>query len=238
MVSEVREFNRFYARALGLVRPESMESSPDPGEQEGLGELGIDRLSVAESLLAPLGPAQRKELVEAMAKIRDTLGEQPRSPNVVLRAPQPGDLGWVIERHAAHYASEQQWDATLEATVARIVADFAEGDDSRQAAWIAESDGERVGCVFCVAADQEATAQLRLLLVESSARGAGIGTRLVEECLRFAKQSGYTAIMLWTIEVLVAARRIYARSGFKIDKRQRSNHFGHELVDEFWSRSL
>ncbi|WP_072691708.1 GNAT family N-acetyltransferase [Rhodococcus marinonascens] len=240
LVSEVHEFNRFYARAIGLVQPEpaSPTEAGVPTEAGLLAGLDIDQTSAAEALLAPLGQAQRKELVDAMAHIRNALGEKPQSPSFVLRAPGPGDLGWVIERHGYRYAHEQQWDATVEATVARIVTDFAESSESRQAAWIAELDGERVGSVFCVAADQEATAQLRLLLVEPSARGLGVGTQLVEECLRFAKQSGYTDVMLWTLNVCVAARRIYARSGFHLDKHEHSHHFGHDLVDEFWSRSL
>ncbi|MEV0946837.1 GNAT family N-acetyltransferase [Rhodococcus sp. NPDC049939] len=235
LVSEVHEFNRFYARAIGLMHPELADSST---ESSVFDAPNIDQTIVAEALLAPLGRAQRKELVDAMAQIRNALGEKPESPSLVLRAPEPGDLGWVVERHGYHYAIEQQWDSTLEATVARIVADFAESSESRQAGWIAELDGERVGCIFCVATEREATAQLRLLLVEPSARGLGIGTQLVDECLRFAKHSGYEDIMLWTVDVCKAARRIYARSGFHIDRREPTHHFGHELVDEFWSRSL
>ena len=150
-----------------------------------------------------------------MGEIRRVLDGPPRRAGMVLRAPEPGDLGWVVERHGARYAAEYGWDATFEALVARVVADFAERRDTkREAAWIAELDGHRVGCVFCTASDTADTAQLRLLLVEPSARGSGVGTRLVDECLRFAKRTGYTRITLWTNDVLIAARRIYERARF------------------------
>ena len=171
----------------------------------------LDRLQAGaiDNLLAPLDDGQRTQLVGAMGEIRRMLSSEARRDGLVLRPPQPGDLGWVVERHGARYAAEYGWDATFEALVARIVADFAERRDTRrEAAWIAELDGERVGCVFCSAADAKDTAQLRLLLVEPSARGSGVGTRLVDECLRFAKRSGYARITLWTNDVLIAARRI------------------------------
>jgi len=139
------------------------------------------------------------------------------SPGLILRPLEPGDLGWVVQRHGLRYATEYGWDVTFEGLVARIVAGFAERhDDQREAAWIAEIDGERVGCVFCAAAEAISTAQLRLLLVEPPARGAGVGTRLVNECLGFAARSGYTRIMLWTQDVQLEARRLYQRAGFKL----------------------
>jgi GNAT superfamily N-acetyltransferase len=111
-------------------------------------------------------------------------------------------------------------------------------DTRRQAAWIAELDGERVGCIFCTASDDPDTAQLRLLLVEPQSRGAGVGSRLVDECLRFARRSGYRRIMLWTTDVQAEARRIYQRQGFRLDAREPQTRFGHELVGEYWSREL
>jgi GNAT superfamily N-acetyltransferase len=144
----------------------------------------------------------------------------------------------VVERHGARYAAEYGWDTTFETLVARIVADFAERHDTkREAAWIAELDGERVGSVFCTAADAD-TAALRLLLVEPSARGSGVGTRLVDECLRFARRSGYRRVTLWTNDVLLAARRIYERAGFQRDRREPHHSFGHDLVGEYWSRDV
>jgi DNA-binding MarR family transcriptional regulator/GNAT superfamily N-acetyltransferase len=191
------------------------------------------------TMLAPLDEGQRAELVTSMGRIRRTLGDEPRWRGLVLRPPAPGDLGWVVERHGYRYAAEYGWDTTFEALVARIVADFAERDDNkREAAWIAELDGERVGCVFCTAADTKNTAQLRLLIVEPSARGAGVGTRLVDECLRFARRAGYRRITLWTNDVLVDARRIYERAGFRCDRREPHHSFGHDLIGEYWSRDL
>jgi len=201
----------------------------------------LDRLQAAaiDTLLAPLDDGQRNQLVGAMGQIRRMLGSETPWTGIVLRPPQPGDLGWVVERHGARYAAEYGWDATFEALVARIVADFAERRDTRrEAGWIAELDGERVGCLFCTAADAEDTAQLRLLLVEPSARGAGIGTRLVDECLRFAGRSGYRRITLWTNDILADARRIYERAGFRCDRREPHHSFGHDLVGEYWSRDL
>jgi len=204
----------------------------------------LDRLQAGaiSTMLAPLDDGQRTELVASMGRIRRALGDEPRFRGLVLRPPAPGDLGWVVERHGYRYATEYGWDTTFEALVARIVADFAErADIKREAAWIAELDGERVGCVFCTAAndpDAADTAQLRLLLVEPSARGAGVGTRLVDECLRFARSAGYRRITLWTNDVLVAARRIYDRAGFQCDRREPHHSFGRDLVGEFWSRDL
>src|SRR5580693_301860 len=192
-------------------------------------------------LLARLGEPERRQLVEAMRVVRRVLSdggsaERPRS--YLLRPPGPGDLGWVVSRHVALYAQEYGWDETFEHLVARIVADYAAGrDPEREAAWIAEVDGAPAGCVFCMRKDS-ATAQLRLLLVEPWARGLGIGGRLVEECLRFARAAGYSDITLWTNDVLVEARRIYQRAGFSLDDENRHHSFGVDLVGQNWSRRL
>ncbi len=156
----------------------------------------------------------------------------------LLRPPRPGDLGWVVHRHGAVYAQEYGWDETFEFLVARIVADYAAGrDPEREAAWIAEVDGEPAGSVFCMRKDAS-TAQLRLLLVEPSARGLGIGGRLVEECLRFARAAGYRQVMLWTQDCLTAARRIYQAAGFRLTAEGEHHSFGHDLVEQTWSRPL
>jgi DNA-binding MarR family transcriptional regulator/ribosomal protein S18 acetylase RimI-like enzyme len=304
VVDDVRGFNRFYTRVLGLLRPDLAGSAFGLTEARVLFELAhsddvavsdlrseldldagylsrilsgftasglaareksaadgrrhvvrltdegrrafdeLDRLQAGaiDTLLAPLDDVQRTQLVGAMGRIRRMLSSGARQAGLVLRPPQPGDLGWVIERHGARYAAEYGWDATFEALVARIVAEFAERSDTRrEAAWIAELDGERVGCVFCMASnnpDAEHTAALRLLLVEPSARGAGVGSRLVDECLRFASRSGYRRITLWTNDVLVNARRIYERAGFGRDRREPHHSFGCDLVGEYWSRDL
>jgi DNA-binding MarR family transcriptional regulator/GNAT superfamily N-acetyltransferase len=190
------------------------------------------------ALLSRLAHEDQRRLLGAMDVIRQVLSDMPRSESFVLRAPEPGDLGWVLQRHGAVYAQEYGWDETFEALVARIVADYAEHrDPKREAAWIAEVNGERAGCVLCVK-HADKVAKLRLLLVEPAARGLGIGGRLVDECLRFARRTGYDEMVLWTQEVLVDARRIYERAGFAVTERQPHHSFGHDLVAETWSRPL
>ncbi|MCT7661893.1 bifunctional helix-turn-helix transcriptional regulator/GNAT family N-acetyltransferase [Mycobacterium deserti] len=236
--------------AAGLVIREQSESDGrrqvvrlTPQGRQAFGELDKLQADAIDELLAPLDDRARTDLVTAMGRIRRVLRareEHPgRNSGLVLRPPAPGDLGWVVERHGARYAAEYGWDLSFESLVARIVADFAERSDTRrEAAWIAELDGERVGSVFCTAADAPDAAQLRLLLVEPSARGSGVGTRLVDECLRFAKRSGYRRITLWTNDILLAARRIYEQAGFICDRREPHHSFGHDLVGEYWSRDL
>lgn len=156
----------------------------------------------------------------------------------IRRLHQPGDLGWVIQAHGEVYAAECGWDTSFEALVARIVADFAGGhDQTREAAWIAEVDGQRAGCVFCVAADQ-ATAQLRILLTLPAARGLGAGSTLVRTCLDFARQAGYARVRLWTNDVLVAARRIYLASGFVLVSEEAHHSFGADLTGQTYEVDL
>ena len=198
----------------------------------------LDRRSADETAerLAALDPDGQRRLLRALAEVRRLLDPEPAPPAVVLRAPRPGDLGWVVERHGALYAAEYGWDASFEALVARIVADYANGHDpAREAAWIAEVDGAPAGCVFCMRAD-DATAQLRLLLVEPRARGLGLGARLVDECLAFARAAGYRELRLWTNDPLVHARRIYERAGFVLGAEEPHRSFGHDLVGQTWSR--
>jgi DNA-binding MarR family transcriptional regulator/GNAT superfamily N-acetyltransferase len=200
----------------------------------------LDRRSAAEigALLDRLDEERQRRLVAAMQVIADVLEDGSPDGAVVLRAPNPGDYGWIVQRHGAIYAEEHGWDETFEALVARIVADYADRHDPRrEAAWIAELDGERVGCVLCVREDDD-TAKLRLLLVEPRARGRGIGGRLVDECLRFARRAGYRRIVLWTNDVLHDARRIYERAGFELVESGRHHAFGHDLVEQTWARAL
>lgn len=144
----------------------------------------------------------------------------------------PGDLGWVVMTHGEDYAAEYGWDTTFEALVSRIVADYTDRADDRSGAWIAEHDGERVGCVFCVPYD-ETTAQLRVLLVRRGARGLGLGGALVDTCLEFAREQGYQRVRLWTTDVLDAARRIYLDRGFRlVDSEPRHRAFGADLVTQ------
>jgi DNA-binding MarR family transcriptional regulator/GNAT superfamily N-acetyltransferase len=189
------------------------------------------------TLLGRLTEAEQQRLIEAMATIREVAGRRGRPAAFVLRAPRPGDLGWVVQRNAALYAQEYGWDSSYETLVARIIADFAERDDRREAAWIAELDGAPAGCVFCMR-ESDSVARLRLLLLEPQARGLGLGERLVAECLAFARRTGYTEIVLWTNDVLAAARRIYQRAGFELVESGRHHSFGHDLIGQTWRLAL
>ena len=181
-------------------------------------------------------PAQRR-LTGAMAAIEEILSGpagRTRPAAYLLRSPGPGDLGWMVKAHGELYAQEYGWDATFEALVARIVADYTDNHDPRrEAAWIAEVDGQPTGCVLCVRKDDD-TAQLRILLVDPAARGLGIGARLVGECLAFARRAGYKRIVLWTNDVLTAARRIYQAAGFRLTGEEPHHSFGHDLVSQTW----
>jgi GNAT superfamily N-acetyltransferase len=152
---------------------------------------------------------------------------------------KPGDLGWVVQAHGELYAAEFGWDSTFEALVARIVADFAaQHDPARERAWIADLDGRRVGCVFCVAGDEPGTAKLRILLVHPDARGHGVGRRLVDTCLAFAREAGYDHVRLWTNDVLAAARRIYLAAGFRLVTEAPHHSFGVDLVGQDYELDL
>jgi DNA-binding MarR family transcriptional regulator/GNAT superfamily N-acetyltransferase len=202
-------------------------------------------------LLARLAEPQQQQLLQAMAtleKLLDTDGDGERCHKApyLLRPHQAGDMGWVVSRHGALYASEYQWDLRFEALVARIAADFIERFDARrEACWIAERDGANVGSVFLVQARDDSTqapldgtAQLRMLLVEPAARGLGLGRRLVAECERFARQAGYRKIVLWTNSVLLAARGIYTRAGYRLVASEAHTSFGDALVGETWELDL
>lgn len=194
--------------------------------------------AVATALLEGLDEAGQRRVIAAMGTIASELGGGPGSRTVLIRDLRPGDLGWVIQRHGELYAREHGWDASFEALVARIAADFAEAhDQARERAWIAEVDGVPAGCIVCVRRDDD-TAQLRLLLVEPRARGLGIGGRLVAECVEFARSAGYAAIILWTQDCLHAARRIYERAGFELVREAAHTSFGHPLVEQYWSLRL
>lgn len=190
-------------------------------------------------LLARLTETDRRRLAGAMAAIKEVLAPEPaRKGMVVLRGLLPGEIGWVVQRHGALYAQEYGWDGTFEAMVARIMADYAAGHDPRrEAAWVAEVDGAPVGCIMCVR-DDDTTARLRVLLVEPGARGMGVGGRLVEECLRFARRAGYRRMVLLTYDALADARRIYQRAGFQVASEEKTHAYGHELVEQVWSRDL
>lgn len=196
------------------------------------------REEVAE-MLGGLSEEDRRRLLEAMRTIEGTLQKDYKfSEPFVLRAHEPGDMGWVVHRHGVLYAREYGWDERFEALVARIVADFIEGyDPAKERCWIAEMGGKQVGCVFVVK-QSETVAKLRLLLVEPEARGLGLGSRLVGECIRFARNRGYQKITLWTNSVLDAARHIYEEHGFEIVEEEEHHSFSRDLVGQNWELAL
>ena len=191
------------------------------------------------AMLGSLSVAEQERLVGAMRTIEGLLrGRSEPEGSYLLRPHASGDMGWVVRRHGILYAEEYGWDERFEALVAEIVAKFIQRYDPRlERCWIAERDGENVGCVFLVKQSEE-IAKLRLLLVEPQARGLGIGSRLVEECVRFARRSGYRKITLWTNDVLYAARRIYQGVGFRIVYEKPHHSFGHDLVGQTWELEL
>ncbi|MFL6031832.1 MAG: GNAT family N-acetyltransferase [Rubrobacteraceae bacterium] len=190
-------------------------------------------------MLGGLSEEEQRRLLEAMRTIEGIFEKGLKfSEPFVLRPHEPGDMGWVVYRHGVLYAGEYGWDERFEALVARIVADFIDGyDPKKERCWIAEMGGDRVGCVFVVKAT-DTVAKLRLLLVEPEARGVGLGSRLVEECIRFARNRGYEKLTLWTNSVLDAARHIYEEHGFVLVEEEEHHSFGHDLVGQNWELAL
>jgi DNA-binding MarR family transcriptional regulator/N-acetylglutamate synthase-like GNAT family acetyltransferase len=201
----------------------------------------LDERSAKETgeLIGALSPDQQARLVAAMDGIAGLLTAPERTPaSYALRPHRPGDIGWIVHRHGALYAQEYGWNEEFEALVAEIAAKFIRHyDPRRERCWIAERDGERLGSVMLVSQSSR-VAKLRLLLVEPQARGLGVGSRLVEECIRFAGERGYRKVTLWTNSVLLAARRIYERAGFSLVESEPHRSFGHDLVGENWELSL
>lgn len=198
-----------------------------------LGERSNDQIRM---LLNGLPDEHRTRLLAAMGTIHEILDGT--SPHLTIRQFRPGDYGWVVERNGYLYHREYGWDSSYEALVARIVADYLDARDvKRENAWIAETRGARVGCVFCMREDDE-TARLRLLLVDPAARGLGLGSALVDECVAFARRVGYRRMVLWTNDVLTSARRIYQRAGFELVESAPHHSFGHDLVGQTWRRPL
>lgn len=261
LLAELRVDPGYLSRLLkGLAARGLVTVAPDPADRRrrlaALTPAGrataadLDRRSVDQlnAMLQELPPDAVTDAVSAMSTVQSAFDGGAELPprrslpsptaTVTLRDLRPGDLGWVIGRHGALYADEYSWDMSFEALVARIVADFAASHDvARERAWIADTDGAPAGCVFCVRKDDE-TAQLRLLLVEPSARGLGVGSALVRACLDFARAAGYRRIVLWTNDVLTAARRIYDREGFTLIEEESHTSFGRDLVGQYWGREL
>ena len=196
----------------------------------------------AAALLAPMPAHERQQVIDAMARIERVLdpaaAPAARTRTIVLRDPLPGDMGWVVQQHGELYAREYGWNSEFEALVADIVAQFVRKfQPAWEKCWIAELDGERVGAIFVVR-KSATTAQLRLLLLSPSARGLGLGARLTDECIAFARAKGYRKMVLWTNSCLAAARAIYAKRGFRLDKAEPYEGFGQQLVGETWSLRL
>lgn len=190
-------------------------------------------------MLSPLSPKQQHELCAAMRSIETILSPERAPTSYVLRPPQPGDMGWVVHRHGTLYWQEYGYDERFEALVAEIVANFVQDfDPKRDRCWIAERDGENLGCVFLVK-KSKTVAKLRLLLVEPSARGLGTGGRLISECIRFARQAGYKKITLWTQSELDAARHLYEKAGFLLVKKTSHDSWSRrDLLAEVWEMKL
>jgi len=190
-------------------------------------------------MLNHLSEQDQNRLIQAMNTIEQLLGEGLNdSEPYILRQHEPGDMGWIVHMHGRFYAEEYGWDERFEALVAQICADFIRRyNPDRERCWIAEMDGQVVGSVMVVQ-ESEDTAKIRLLVVDPRARGLGLGKRLVDECIRFARRKGYKKIVLWTNHVLVAARNIYQKAGFVKVKEEPHRNFGPELIGETWELTL
>jgi DNA-binding MarR family transcriptional regulator/GNAT superfamily N-acetyltransferase len=190
--------------------------------------------ALVEGMIGGLSPERRARLTGAMAELEELLNAPPVGP-VVLRPHGPGDMGWITERHGVVYAREYGWNGHIEAVTARICADFLDGyDPALERCWIAEREGQRLGCVFLVKDEATGVARLRLLMVDPAARGLGLGKRLVAECIAFARAADYREIVLWTHAVLTAARGIYAAEGFQLEGTWTHDVFGAPEVSETW----
>jgi DNA-binding MarR family transcriptional regulator/GNAT superfamily N-acetyltransferase len=230
----------------GLIRK---DVSPHDGRQSFLsmtprGRKAFDPLETRTerqvgAVLGRLSAPEQNHLVSAMRAIETLIASEPKGQSeIILRRPRPGDLGWVVARHAELYAREYGWVENFEGLCAQIVADFVSRHDPRcERCWIAEMDGQNVGSIFLVK-ETEKVARLRLLLVDPVARGRGLGTRLTDECIRFASQCRYQSITLWTHRVLTAARHVYERAGFRLTSSEPRRSFGQDVISEHWDLVL
>ena len=193
------------------------------------------------SMLGKLSPPDQGRLIAAMTTIETLLGGEPRPKEkrtYILREPRPGDFGWIVKRHAELYAQDYHWIEPFEGVCAQIVADFVNNHDAKlERCWIAEMAGENVGTVMLVK-DQAKTARIRLLLVDPKARGLGLGARLTDEAISFARRAGYKKITLWTHSVLTAARHIYQKAGFKLTRSEKRVSWSQPVVSEHWDLEL
>jgi DNA-binding MarR family transcriptional regulator/GNAT superfamily N-acetyltransferase len=202
----------------------------------------LDDLSAqqAQAILEPLPAADRTRLASSMATIESVISGAERGAPIVLRPHRPGDMGWVVYREAAVYAEEYGFNSEFESLISRIAADFLAGfDPARERCWMAEADRQPAGHVFLVKHPSEPdTAKLRLLMVERHARGKGLGQTLVNECIRFARETGYRKITLWTQSILLAAQHIYRTAGFQLVNEEPHHSFGKDLIGQTWELLL
>ena len=207
--------------------------------QQRFAELNARSRGDMAKMLSALTARQQQRLISAMSEIEALLSAEPeRGAPYILRPHQPGDIGWAVQKHGELYAREYGWDETFEALAAEVGAKFLRDfDPKKERAWVAEKDGENVGFVMLIRQSDE-VAKLRMLLVDPKARGLGIGKRLVEECIRFARNRGYKKITLWTNDILVTACHIYRETGFKLMAEERHHSFGHDLVGQTWELDL
>jgi DNA-binding MarR family transcriptional regulator/GNAT superfamily N-acetyltransferase len=240
-----RMLTRFKSRGLvkrsaGATRGKRIPLSLSDRGRRAFAGLDRDAKTQTEALIAPLGARARTRLVGDMRAIQSILSaDDDRTGRILLRAPQPGDLGWIAHRQAVLYNREYDFDWTFEALVCEILAKFAAGfDAAREAAWIAEHDGVAVGSIVLVTSDRPDVAKLRLLYVESTSRGLGVGRLLVETCVERAREIGYKQLTLWTNDILIAARRIYETAGFKLVDEAPHHSFGHDLIGQTWTLEL
>jgi DNA-binding MarR family transcriptional regulator/N-acetylglutamate synthase-like GNAT family acetyltransferase len=232
------EAQGFLERSPSIADARRAELALTPAGREAFAPLDERSHEDIAALLTPLSEREQARVLDAMDEIADALG-QPPSDEIVLRAPEPGDFGWIVERHGAVYEAEYGWDLRFEAEVTEMMAKaLARWDPARERAWIAERNGIRCGCVMSVR-ESDDVARLRLLLVEPGARGSGLGRRLVRACIDFARAAGYTKMVLWTHSLLTAARAIYASEGFtKVGTDTRHASWGPEVTSETWERPL
>ena len=240
----------------GLRQRGLLTARPAPGDRrrrelaltangrKAFGQLDARATDAIASMLQPLTAPARDRLLASLGTVEALLDDATpvpalAAPQVALRPPEPGDLGWVVQRHGELYAEEYGWDASFERLVAKIVGEFAAADSGpANRCWIATLDGQRAGCVFLMPGASPAVGKLRLLLVEPWARGHGLGGRLVATCIAGAKEAGHRTLTLWTNDVLAAARRLYEQAGFRLVKRERHRSFGKALVGQTWDREL
>ncbi len=238
-----RILQRFAAR--GLI---SRRRSPTDARQtmltltprggEAFAPLNRRQNAEVAAMLEEIPENEQERAISAMREIQTAFSAAAGAEPYIIRSHQPGDMGWVISRHGALYAQEFGWDITFEAYVADVCAKFIrEFDPKRERCWIAERNGHNVGCIFLFDKGEN-VAQLRMLIVDPEARGLGIGHRLVDECVRFARQCRYSKMLLWTIDILLEARKIYKRAGFKLVESTKTHAFGHDHSDEWWELPL